>query len=197
MNSRALVKPIIVALVLATLILILAPFVTGYCARAQQSSGEPSPGQLSIARQMEAGGIMSEKDFLRIDEIDIRAFNGRSVSSSDISWAVHLLAARPTVDNAFNRHSRITELTGRVLYLPVKRFTYSERSIILDVFIPRLSDPIDEYRLGAVISLQHLNDKRAIPYVRPLLKDRSADVRAAAARAIQALVGNRPPRPNN
>ncbi len=137
--------------------------------RAWKDNHELKANQLQIARNDERMHIIAAKDELKIEGIISKIQKTGGVSDSDLGWLLDSLKknngagqsqeiARVTILNPLEQLKTIPSLQEEQIYQAVIPMLGSD---------PAYNDTLDKIRASAVMRV--LKDRRAIPYLLPLL----------------------------
>ena len=145
----------------------------------------------STANMFEHNGVMSRSDYAKICSLYTQLSQGKSFSDVDISWLV-ALTTRPPLSGTLPAASAIRHDAGLELLeadIKMGRATSAEKDKIFNVAVSLLTSKeetgIDV--MSATNVLRTLNDKRAIPFLVPLLNSPNPNVRDTVGNSLKAM----------
>lgn len=149
--------------------------------------GYPALSWQQMAESDQAGGVLPTADVIHIFEIQSRVAKSETISDDDLNWLVNKLKA--------NDLSGERKELARVRILEpikaIKNFTPTQKNEIYEAVLPMLgndaafADPLDKTQASTIMRL--IDDKRAIPYLTPLLTNSDEQVRLHAQHALDVI----------
>lgn len=147
--------------------------------------------QQYIAHQDERMGIMRVSDKLKIDEIVAEVQKTGSISDGDLNWTLAMLGK----NNSSGQPQEIARASILAPLEALKSIPSSQKDRIYQAAVPMLgnnpayNNELDKIRASAVMGT--LRDKRAIPYLVPLLDakeiDQNGQLNLHAQAALEAI----------
>ena len=179
-------------LVFLTMVMLI-PSLTGCFAEKQteakslsrQQSGSESLLQhrVQLAKKLEASGVMNSQDFLKWEDITNNVVKTGIISNDDLNWMLTLMQKpqSPTNDPQLVHGDVLGTLTH------LKQIPEAQKEKIYNAALPLLSSDKKMDKMYAAKILRKLNDKKAVPYIKPLLSDPDPDVQQQARRVLKDL----------
>ena len=152
---------------------------------SRQQSGSESLLQhrVQLAKKLEASGIMNAQDFVKWEDITANVVKSGIISNDDLNWMLALMQKpqSPTNDPQLVHGDVLGTLTH------LKQIPEAQKEKIYNAALPLLSSDKKMDKMYAAKILRKLNDKKAIPYIKPLLSDPDPDVQQQARRVLKDL----------
>lgn len=143
---------------------------------------------LSVAHGEEASGVMTQQNYLRLTNISQNIEKTGRISDRELDWCIALMQS-PMRQTGYNAPL----LRVKVVYplLQLKYLSSEQKEKLYQAIVPMFNTTNDTQkgldRLYATAMVAKLEDKRAIPYLLPLLNDPRPKVRQKAQKALNAL----------
>jgi hypothetical protein len=189
---RSSLRRLVVCLIIANLIAVVI-YSAGH--RRSLNADDATTERVAVSMAKPAPGfpygIMSESDYEELHRIGLEAHSPQPFPDSDFNFLMAVFTQSPP-----HQHDNynIADVNVMAILLDKANLTPSQRSRIFDVALPLLSQ--EDYpgagNLGNIKGyachvLGDLRDKRAVPYILPLLKDNRSYVRFNALRALRLM----------
>jgi len=136
--------------------------------------------------QYQRAGIMSKSEHQRIADIQARIMPNGKLSESEVDWLLSLGQRSGTEQQKAQRMQwvALTFASGNHDTVPASR-----RDVVFNFATQATKftgDNVSTVRQGCLI-FRELGDKRAVPYLEPLLPSNNSDVARAARQTLHAL----------
>ena len=144
----------------------------------------------SIADTVVKNGAMNRDEYFHLQEIDQRALSNGRLSDEDVDWCLTLMSLRGNADTALGTYVR-----GHVEQALRRQVAYTKSQkdkLFHQVVEPAfaLRDASAEYdRISVAKLVRVTKDKRAVPYLLPMLNDKSNGAAAKFARETLDSLG--------
>lgn len=128
--------------ILAYLLMLMAvPFGLASCSTQHsvyQPFEHPSNSE-QVAADLQAGGIMTQADFMRLDQLRVNANHGMPLSDSDLTWALSLMTKS-------SKNPQVARSDVMFVFLRMKTIPENQKLQIRQAVTPFLHDglPLDE-----------------------------------------------------
>lgn len=139
------------------------------------------------AHRDEVGHILPAADVLHTFDIQDKSFKTHTITDEDLSWLLAGLKANslPGDRKELARVRLLDPLHPLINIPPAQREKIFEAVLPMLGADPAFADPLDKSQASNIMRL--LNDKRAVPYLMPLLTYPNEQVREHAQDALDAI----------
>lgn len=168
----------------ALLILVIAAVGVGsYFVVGQKPKNDLFQHRVKLSQELEASGVMNAQDFVRWQYITDDVVKTGTISDSDLNWMLRIMRNPQTAMN--DPQIVHGDVLGTLTHL--RQIPAAQEEKIYSATLPLLSSDKKLDKLYAAKMMRKLNDKRAVPYLKPLLNDPDPDVQLLAHRALEKL----------
>ena len=163
--------------------LIIAIGVTCYFVMKRDQANDLLQHRISLSNKVASSGVMNAQDFVKWEYLTDNVVKTGTISDGDLGWMLQIMRNPQTATNDPQLvHGNVL---GTLTHL--KRIPKSQEEKIYTAALPLLSSAKKLDKLYSEKILAKLQDKRAIPYLKPLLKDPDPDVQLQTRRALKKL----------
>lgn len=163
--------------------LIIAIGVTSYFVIKQHQANSLLQHRIQLSNKLADSGVMNAQDFVKWEYITDAVVKTGKISESDLDWMLHIMHNPQTATNDPQLvHGNVLGTLTHLRYIPK-----SQEEKIYAVAPPLLSSDKKLDKLYSAKILASLHDKRAIPYLKPLLRDPDPDVQLQTRRVLKKL----------
>lgn len=155
----------------------------------QKRAAAQKAGDTATATAEEAAGITSKQDYLQRLQIYDTSQKTGNIADNELNWCLGLMNKGPIKNHKGAKAELNVEIVATLVY--VKRFTPSQKEKIYQATLPMFTNT-DETgdgleKIYACRMMKKMKDKRAVPYLLPLLNDPRPDICLMAQRTLTSL----------
>lgn len=164
-------------------ILITAIGITSYFVVKRNQASDLLQHRTELSSKLASAGVMDAPDFVKWQYLTDNVVRTGTISDGDLDWMLHIMDNPQTATN--DPQIVHGNVLGTLTHL--KQIPKSQEDKIYNAAIPLLSSDKKLDKLYSAKILGKLQDKRAIPHLKPLLKDSDPDVQLLTRRALKKL----------
>lgn len=165
------------------LIALIIAVIVSYFVVKQKRANDLFQERTKLANKLAESGVINAQDFVKWEFITDGVVKTGAISDNDLDWMLSIMHNPQTATN--DPQIVHGDVLGTLMHL--KQMTEEQRNKIYVAALPLLSSGKKLDKLYAARMMRKLGDKRAIPYLEPLLKDPDPDVQRLAHRALKDL----------
>lgn len=163
--------------------LIIAIGVTSYLVVKRDQATDLLQHRINLSNELASAGVMSAPDFVHWQYLTDAVVKTGTISDSDLDWMLHIMDNPQTATN--DPQIVHGDVLGTLTHL--NQIPKSQEEKIYTAAFPLLSSDKKLDKLYSEKIFAKLQDKRVIPYLKPLLKDPDPDVQLQTRRVLEKL----------
>lgn len=161
--------------------LIIAIGVISYFVVKQKQANSLLQERILLSNKVVDSGVMNAQDFVKWEYITDDVVKTGEISDSNLDWVLHIMHNPQTATNDPQLvHGNVLGTLTHLKHIPK-----SQEEKIYTAALPLLSSDKKLDKLYSAKTLAKLQDKRAIPYLKPLLKDPDSDIQLQTRRVLK------------